>query len=78
MAWGTILIYALVFNESNTAIIVVGLEIASFTYGALLGLFILSKMKRNFLSISLLSLLSSLIIVFGLKYMYLLGQSLLV
>ena len=44
MAWGTILILiALVFNESNTAIIVVGLEIASFTYGALLGLFILSK-----------------------------------
>ena len=71
MAWGTILILiALVFNESNTAIIVVGLEIASFTYGALLGLFILSKMKRNFLSISLIGgLLSSLIIVFGLKYM---------
>ena len=71
MAWGTILILiALVFNESNTAIIVVGLEIASFTYGALLGLFILSKMKRNFLPISLIGgLLSSLIIVFGLKYM---------
>ena len=71
MAWGTILILiALVFNESNTAIIVVGLEIASFTYGALLGLFMLSKMKRNFLPISLIGgLLSSLIIVFGLKYM---------
>ena len=71
MAWGAILILiALVFNESNTAIIVVGLEIASFTYGALLGLFMLSKMKRNFLPISLIGgLLSSLIIVFGLKYM---------
>ena len=71
MAWGAILILiALVFNESNTAIIVVGLEIASFTYGALLGLFLLSKMKRNFLPISLIGgLLSSLIIVFGLKYM---------
>ena len=33
MIWGVILILiALVFNESNTAIIVVGLEIASFTY----------------------------------------------
>ena len=70
LAWGVILIMiALVFNESNTAIIVVGLQIASFTYGALLGLFLLSKMKRDFSSISLISgLLSSLLIVFLLKY----------
>lgn len=70
LVWGAILIMiALVFNESNTAIIVVGLQIASFTYGALLGLFLLSKMKRDFSSISLISgLLSSLLIVFLLKY----------
>jgi len=71
LVWGaTLILIALVFNESNTAIIVVGLEIASFTYGALLGLFLLSKMKRNFLSISLIyGLLSSIIIVFILKYL---------
>ena len=69
LAWGAVLIFiALFFNETNTAIIIVGLEIASFTYGALLGLFLLSRFQRNFNPTSLaLGLLSSLIIVFVLK-----------
>jgi len=49
--------------------VVVGLQIASFTYGGLLGLFILSKMKRQFKPVSLIvGLVASLLIVFVLKW----------
>ena len=65
MAWGVILILiALLFDESESAIVIVGLKIASFTYGGLLGLFLLSKMKQKFHSSSLIAgLVSSLGIV---------------
>ncbi len=64
--WAVILIgIALVFDEGNEAIIEVGLKIASFTYGGLLGLFILSKMKRQFNPASLIvGLVASFLIVF--------------
>ena len=70
MAWGGILILiALLFDESESAIVIVGLQIASFTYGGLLGLFLLSKMKLKFHSSSLIAgLVSSLGIVFYLKH----------
>jgi len=68
--WAIILIgIALVFDEGNEAIVVVGLQIASFTYGGLLGLFILSKMERQFKPVSLIvGLVASLLIVFVLKW----------
>ena len=67
--WAFVLIsIALVFDESDSAIVIIGLQIASFTYGGLLGLFLLTKFKKKFHVISLLSgLLSSLLIVFYLK-----------
>ena len=70
MAWGVILILiALLFDESESAIVIVGLQIASFTYGGLLGLFLLSKMRQKFHSSSLIAgLVSSLGIVFYLKH----------
>lgn len=69
LIWGMVLIaIALLFDESDSAIVIVGLQIASFTYGGLLGLFLISKMKRSFHSISLIiGLLASLAIVFVLK-----------
>ncbi len=69
-AWAVVLIIiALMFDESNKAIVMVGLEIASFTYGGLLGLFLLSKSKRNFHPSSLSAgLIASLGIVFVLKH----------
>ncbi len=67
--WAAVLIgIAMIFDEGDNAIVVVGLQIASFTYGGLLGLFLLSKMKRRFTSVSLISgLLASFMIVFVLK-----------
>ena len=69
LAWATILIgIALLFDESDSAIVIVGLQIASFTYGGLLGLFLLSKLKHNFHQVSLITgLVTSLLIVFYLK-----------
>ena len=47
-----------------------GLEIASFTYGGLLGLFLLSKSNRDFRSSSLVAgLLASMGVVFLLKFL---------
>ena len=67
--WALVLIgIALLFDEGDTAIVILGLQIASFTYGGLLGLFILSKMKRDFHATSLImGLIASLLIVFYLK-----------
>ena len=68
--WAFVLIgIALVFDESDSAIVIIGLQIASFNYGGLLGLFLLTKFRKKFHAISLVSgLLSSLLIVFYLKY----------
>ncbi|NTU97415.1 MAG: sodium:solute symporter [Chlorobiaceae bacterium] len=67
--WAVVLItIALMFDESDKAIIMVGLEIASFTYGGLLGLFLLSKTRRNFRPQSLaFGLIAGMGIVFVLK-----------
>lgn len=68
--WGIVLIaIALLFDESDSAIVIIGLQIASFTYGGLLGLFLLSKIKRDIHPVSLIvGLISSLLIVFYLKH----------
>ena len=69
LLWGMVLILiALLFDESDSAIVIVGLQIASFTYGGLLGLFLLSRLDRKFNKYSLLlGLVSSFLIVFYLK-----------
>ncbi|NTW46838.1 MAG: sodium:solute symporter [Chlorobaculum sp.] len=71
LAWAVVLIViALLFDESNEAIVMLGLEIASFTYGGLLGLFLLSKSNRDFRSSSLIAgLLASMGVVFLLKFL---------
>ena len=68
--WAILLIIiALMFDAGNKAIVMVGLEIASFTYGGLLGLFLLSKSKRAFHPASLgIGLVASMGIVFVLKF----------
>ncbi|MEC7821418.1 MAG: sodium:solute symporter, partial [Candidatus Neomarinimicrobiota bacterium] len=64
-----LIIIALLFDESDSAIVIVGLQIASFTYGGLLGLFLLSRFNTNFHNSSLIcGLLFSFLIVFYLKY----------
>jgi SSS family transporter len=69
IAWAAVLIgIALLFDENDKAIVMLGLEIASFTYGGLLGLFLLSKSSRNYRSSSLIAgLLASMGVVFLLK-----------
>ncbi len=69
LGWAIVLIgIALVFDESDKAIVVMGLEIASFTYGGLLGLFLLTKIDRDFSQISLVTgLVASMAIVFVMK-----------
>ena len=55
LGWAAVLItIALLFDESDSAIVVVGLKIASYTYGGLLGLFILSQLPRKYRSTSLI------------------------
>lgn len=67
--WAGVLIgIALIFDEGDEAIVIVGLQIASFTYGGLLSLFILSKIDHQFNSISISTgLVFSIVIVFILK-----------
>ena len=67
--WAILLILlALFFDEGDTAVVVLGLKIASFTYGGLLGLFILSRSSKSFSTTQLIiGLLSSLGIVFLLQ-----------
>ena len=64
--WAVVLIgIAMIFDESDKAIVEMGLQIASYTYGGLLSLFIISKLKRQFNSISLMiGLLSSFLAVY--------------
>jgi Na+/proline symporter len=71
LVWAVLLIIiALIFDAGDKAIVMVGLEIASFTYGGLLGLFLLSKSKRDFHPASLgIGLVASMSIVFLLKYL---------
>lgn len=69
LVWGIVLIgIALMFDESDSAIVIVGLQIASFTYGGLLGLFLMSKVQSDIHPTALIiGLISSLLIVFYLK-----------
>ncbi len=69
LGWAIVLIgIALGFDESDKAIVVMGLEIASFTYGGLLGLFLLTKIDKDFSQVSLISgLVASMAIVFVMK-----------
>ncbi len=69
LIWAFVLIgIALLFDEGDTAIIELGYQIASFTYGGLLGLLLLSRSRYQFHSISLgVGLVSSMVIVFILK-----------
>ena len=69
--WSLVLIFiALIFDEGDTAIVILGLKIASFTYGGLLGLFILSFFKIKFSNIELLfGLLTGIGSVFLFQYL---------
>jgi len=67
--WAFVLIMiAMLFDESNTAVVIVGLKIASFTYGGLLGIFLIShindKIDSNHI---IIGLISSILIVFYLS-----------
>jgi len=70
LIWAVVLIgIALIFDEGDEAIVIMGLQIASFTYGGLLSLFILSKMKREFSPLSIaIGLVFSILTVLVLKY----------
>ena len=69
--WAVLLIgMALMFDESDNAIIVIGLQIASFTYGGLLGLFIVTKINLDLREGSILTgFILSLIVVFYIKHL---------
>ena len=69
--WALLLIgMALMFHESDNAIIVIGLQIASFTYGGLLGLFIVTKINLDLREGSILTgFILSLIVVFYIKHL---------
>jgi len=71
MVWAVVLIaIALLFDEGNEAIVLVAYEIASFTYGGLLSLFILSKIERQFNTVSIaIGLIFSILTVLLLKYL---------
>lgn len=60
---------ALFFDESDRAVVMVGLEIASFTYGGLLGLFLLARRNKKYHTSSLAAgFAASVVAVFALKY----------
>jgi len=55
LGWAVVLIgMAILFDESDTALVELGLQVASFTYGGLLGLFLLSKFKKQLRSESVI------------------------
>tara|TARA_Y100001970_G_scaffold291703_1_gene429910 strand:- start:7677 stop:10355 length:2679 start_codon:yes stop_codon:yes gene_type:complete len=64
--WTIILIFtALYFSDPNDPLIIIGLKIASFTYGSLLSLFLLSKFIKNVNNeIVFIGFISGIIIVF--------------
>lgn len=60
---------ALFFDDGDRAVVMVGLEIASFTYGGLLGLFLLARTGRSYRTASLAAgFAASLATVFVLKW----------
>ncbi len=69
LGWAAVLVgMAVLFDESDTALVELGLQVASFTYGGLLGLFLLSRCKTNFHYLSpIIGLVGSLGIVLYLK-----------
>ena len=65
---------ALIFQNSTESLVIVGLKIASFTYGGLLGLFLLSKIKLKFSPLDVgFSFFISIIMMFVLNHFKLLG-----
>ena len=64
--WTIVLVFtALIFQNSNDAFVIVGLKIASFTYGSLLSFFILTKLKYKFNTVVILTgYLSGILTVF--------------
>jgi solute:Na+ symporter, SSS family len=53
--WSIMLVgAALIFDESNEALIITGIKIASFTYGILLSFFILAKLNMKFSKFSII------------------------
>jgi SSS family transporter len=67
--WAIVLVgMAVLFDESDTALVELGLQVASFTYGGLLGLFLLSKFNTKIHPASaIIGLIGSLAIVLYLK-----------
>ena len=65
LIWTLILIsVAIAFNNVNNSLIIIGLKIASFTYGVLLSLFILSRLGKFRTQNIVLGYLSGILIVF--------------
>ncbi len=65
---GVLMTVALLFDESNSAVVIVGLKIASYTYGGLLSLFILAKIPYSIHRLAVLTgLVVSVAIVFLLQ-----------
>ena len=64
--WTIVLVFtALIFQNSNDAFVIVGLKIASFTYGSLLSFFILTKLRYKFNTVVILmGYLSGILTVF--------------
>jgi Na+/proline symporter len=69
--WAVVLVItAVFFNIGSEAVVIIGLQIASFTYGGLLGLFLLTKINLPLKSLSLIiGLTSSMLIVLAAKNM---------
>ncbi len=80
---GVFMAVALSFDESDSAVIIVGLKIASYTYGGLLSLFILSKLQISISGWAVISgLTMSIAVVFllqnlGLAWTWFIGISIL-
>ena len=68
--WAILLILiAIIFDEGNTAVVILGLKIASFTYGGLLSLFLLSQIDKPIPSLILIiGLFMSFLSVFLLEF----------
>jgi SSS family transporter len=55
LVWAIVLIsIALIFDEGDSAIVILGLKIASYTYGSLLGLFLLTRLTHTLHTISVI------------------------
>ena len=60
-----LILLSFVFNESSSSLVIIGLKIASYTYGCLLSFFILARFKYNFSTSSIfLSYICSILSVF--------------